>query len=118
LNISLRPHALYRASGHDLYLDLPLAPWEAVLGTSLEVPTPGGTVRLKVPPGTQAGRHLRLPQRGLPKPKEGQGDLYAIVQIAVPSVVAEPERELYRKLSDGSNFDPRAHFAVEAGHAH
>jgi curved DNA-binding protein len=118
LNISLRPHALYRASGHDLYLDLPLAPWEAVLGTSLEVPTPGGTVRLKVPPGTQAGRHLRLPQRGLPKPKEGQGDLYAIVQIVVPSVVAEPERELYRKLSDGSSFDPRAHFGVEAGHAH
>jgi curved DNA-binding protein len=69
-------------------------------------------------PGTQAGRHLRLPQRGLPKPKGGQGDLYAIVQIVVPSVVAEPERELYRKLADGSSFDPRAHFAEEAGHAH
>jgi curved DNA-binding protein len=118
LNISLQPHPLYRASGHDLYLDLPLAPWEAVLGTSVEVPTPGGTVRLKVPADTQAGRRLRLPQRGLPKPKEGQGDLYAIVQIVVPSVVADPERELYRKLSADSGFDPRAHFATEAGHAH
>ena len=117
LNISLRPHPLYRASGHDLYLDLPLAPWEAVLGTSVELPTPGGTVRLKVPPGTQAGRQLRLPNRGLPKPKEGQGDLYALVQIVVPSVVSEAERELYRKLSGDSAFDPRAHFTVETGHA-
>ena len=117
LNISLRPHALYRATGHDLYLDLPLAPWEAVLGTAVEVPTPGGVVRLKVPPGTQAGRHLRLPNRGLPKPREGQGDLYAIVQIVVPSVIGDSERDLYRKLSDDSGFDPRAHFATEAGHA-
>jgi curved DNA-binding protein len=117
LNISLRPHPLYRATGHDLYLDLPLAPWEAVLGTAVEVPTPGGVVRLKVPPGTQAGRHLRLPNRGLPKPKEGQGDLYAIVQIVVPSVVGDSERDLYQKLSNDSGFDPRAHFATEAGHA-
>lgn len=117
LNISLKPHPLYRAAGHDLYLDLPLAPWEAVLGTAVEVPTPGGIVRLKIPPGTQAGRRLRLPNRGLPKPKEGQGDLYAIVQIVVPSVVGEAERELYQKLSNDSAFDPRAHFATEAGHA-
>jgi curved DNA-binding protein len=109
---------MYRASGHDLFLDLPLAPWEAVLGTSVEVPTPGGVVRLKVPAGTHAGGQLRLPGRGLPKPKGGEGDLYAIVQIVVPSVVGTPERELYRKLAEGSNFDPRAHFAVEAGHAH
>ena len=116
LNISLRPHSLYRANGHDLYLDLPLAPWEAVLGTSVEVPTPGGVVRLKVPPGTQAGRQLRLPQRGLPKPKEGQGDLYAIVQIVVPGAVGEAERDLYLKLSQNSGFDPRGHFTSEAGH--
>jgi curved DNA-binding protein len=83
----------------------------------VEVPTPGGVVRLKVPPGTQAGRHLRLPNRGLPKPKEGQGDLYAIVQIVVPSVIGDAERDLYQKLSNDSGFDPRAHFATEAGHA-
>ena len=62
LNILLHPHALFRVSGHDLYLDLPLAPWEAVLGTSIEVPTLGGPVRLKIPPGTRAGRQLRLPR--------------------------------------------------------
>jgi curved DNA-binding protein len=117
LNISLRPHPLYRASGHDLYLDLPLAPWEAALGTSIEVPSPGGMLRLKVPAGTQAARQLRLPGRGLPKPREGQGDLYAIVQIVLPSVITEPERALYQQLAAASAFDPRAHFASEAGHA-
>jgi curved DNA-binding protein len=117
LNITLRPHPLYRAAGHDLYLDLPLAPWEAVLGTAIEVPTPGGAVRLKVPAGTQAGRQLRLPQRGLPKPKEGHGDLYAVVQVVVPSVITESEREAYQKLAAESGFAPRPHFAAEAGHA-
>jgi curved DNA-binding protein len=118
LNISLRAHPLFRASGHDLYLDLPLAPWEAVLGTSVEVPTPGGPVRLKVPAATQAGRHLRLPRRGLPTPKGGQGDLFAVVLIVVPSVVSEPEAALYRQLQTASAFDPRAHFSEEGSHAH
>jgi curved DNA-binding protein len=117
LNITLRPHALYRVVGHDLYLDLPLAPWEAVLGTAVEVPTPGGAVRLKVPAATQAGRQLRLPMRGLPKPKQGQGDLYAIVQIVVPSTVTDAERELYQQLAAASAFAPRSHFAQEVGHA-
>ncbi|MGO9592329.1 MAG: DnaJ C-terminal domain-containing protein [Steroidobacteraceae bacterium] len=117
LNISLRPHPLYRASGHDLYLDLPLVPWEAVLGTSVEVPTPGGPVRLTVPRNTQAGRHLRLPRRGLPTPKGGQGDLYAVVLIVVPSVVGEKEAALYRQLADVSAFDPRAHFSEEGSYA-
>lgn len=111
LNISLRPHPLYRAVGHDLYLDVPLAPWEAVLGASVEVPTPGGPVRLKIPAGSQAGRQLRLPQRGLPRPREGQGDLYAIIQIAVPASATDAERELYRKLAESSAFDPRGHLA-------
>jgi curved DNA-binding protein len=117
LNISLRPHALYRANGHDLYLDLPLAPWEAVLGTSVEVPTPGGPVRLKVPAGTQAGQHMRLPRRGLPKPKGEPGDLYAVVLIVVPSVLDEAQRALYRQLEETSTFQPRAHFSEEGSYA-
>jgi curved DNA-binding protein len=113
LNITLAPHRLFRVSGHDLYLDLPLAPWEAVLGATVEIPTLGGPVRLKIKPDTHAGQQLRLAKRGLPKPREGEGDLYAIVQIAVPTVVHERERALYEQLAKESAFDPRAHFQQE-----
>jgi len=113
LTIALHPHPLFRVSGHDLYLDLPLAPWEAVLGTSIEVPTPAGQVRLKVPAGTRTGQQLRLPKRGLPKPHSGAGDLFAIVQIVVPSETSEQERSLFKQLADGSRFNPRGHFSQE-----
>ena len=113
LNIALHPHRLFRASGHDLYLDLPLAPWEAVLGATLQVPTLGGAVQLKVPPGTQAGQNLRLAKRGLPKPHEGAGDLFAIVQIVVPGTVSDKERALLQQLADGATFKPRSHFEQE-----
>jgi len=116
LNIALHPHALYRVSGHDLYLDLPLTPWEAALGAVVEVPTPSGAVHLKVPPGTHAGQKLRLARRGLPKPREGEGDLYAIVQIVVPTVLSERERALFKELADGSSFNPRGHFEQEMKH--
>ncbi|HZI84726.1 MAG TPA: DnaJ C-terminal domain-containing protein [Casimicrobiaceae bacterium] len=117
LDIVLEPHPLFRVTGHDLYLDLPLAPWEAVLGTSVELPTPSGAVMLKVPPGTHAAQHLRLGKRGLPKPRGGEGDLYAIVQVVVPSAVSETEKALYRQLAEGSTFNPRAHFVQELSHA-
>jgi curved DNA-binding protein len=124
LNIALHPHALFRASGHDLYVDLPLAPWEAVLGASVEVPTLGGAVQLKVPPGTQAGRKLRLGGRGLPKPPhaqgqgDGAGDLYALVQIVVPGTATDKERALYQQLADEAAFNPRGHFEQGVKHAH
>ena len=117
LNIALHPHTLYRVSGHDLYLDLPLTPWEAALGAVVEVPTLTGSVHLKVPPGTHAGQKLRLARRGLPKPREGEGDLFAIVQIVVPTVLSERERALFKELSDGSTFNPRGHFEQEMNHA-
>jgi len=82
-----------------------------VLGTTVEMPTPGGVVQLKVAPGTHAGQHLRLGKRGLPTPRGGEGDLFAIVQIVVPTVVSEPERALYEQLAEHSAFNPRAHFA-------
>ncbi len=114
LDIQVQTHALFRGSGQDLYVDLPLAPWEAVLGTRVELPTPAGTVALKVPAGTRAGQQLRLSGRGLSRPGEKSGDLFAIVAIVVPTVVAEPERALYRQLSETSKFDPRAHFKLGA----
>jgi len=111
LNIALQPHALFRPAGHDLYLDLPLAPWEAALGATIEVPTLDGAVNLKVPPGTAAGRRLRLGKKGLPKPAGGEGDLYAMVQIVNPTVLSEREKELFQQLAESSRFDPRGHFA-------
>jgi curved DNA-binding protein len=116
LNIALHPHALYRVSGHDLYLDLPLTPWEAALGAVVVVPTLGGPVHLKVPPGTPAGQKLRLAGRGLPKPGAGEGDLYAIAQIVVPTVLSERERALFKELADGATFNPRGHFEQEIEH--
>ena len=116
LNISLEPHALFRVTGHDLHMDLPLAPWEAVLGTTLEVPTLGGTVQLKVPANTSSGRQLRLGGRGLPRPDGSAGDLFAIAQIVIPKVSSEPELALYRQLQAASSFSPREHFAKEAAH--
>ncbi len=110
LNISFAPHRLYRASGHDLYIDLPLAPWEAVLGASVEVPTLDGAVRLKVPAGTKAGQQLRLSKRGLPS-RDGAGDLYAVAQIVVPATPTARESELFQQLAGESKFDPRSHFS-------
>ncbi len=116
LNIVLHPHPLFRPDGHDLYLDLPLAPWEAALGATVEVPTLSGAVNLKIPPGTAAGRKLRLGKKGLPKPGGGEGDLYANVQIVNPTVLSDRERELFRELASASHFDPRGHFARGGPH--
>ena len=113
LDINVESHPLYRADGLDLQMDLPLAPWEAVLGTSVEMPTPAGTVSLKVPPGTRAGQKLRLTGRGLKRPDGTTGHFYAVVQIAVPTVVDDRQRELYRQIAGASSFNPRAHFEQE-----
>jgi curved DNA-binding protein len=114
VDISLQPHPLYRPSDHDLYLDLPLAPWEATLGASIEVPTLAGAVSLKIPAGTSSGKKLRLAGRGLPKPGGGAGDLIAVTQIVVPKEPGERERELYAELAKESSFTPRQNFLARA----
>jgi curved DNA-binding protein len=118
LDIMVETHPWYRVSGQDIYLDLPLAPSEAVLGTTVRLPTPAGTVSLKVPAGTRAGQQLRLAGRGLARAGATAGNLHAIVQIVVPSVVDERERALFKQLAETSNFNPRAHFEREAVHEH
>jgi curved DNA-binding protein len=116
LDIEVQTHPFYRVDGQDLYVDLPLAPWEAVLGASIALPTPAGIVNLKVPAGTRAGQQLRLAGRGLARPNGSAGNLFAIVQIAVPTVTDDAQRALYRQLAETSNFNPRAHFEREATH--
>lgn len=107
INIRLRPHRLFKVSGHDLYLDLPLAPWEAVLGTSVEVPTLEGRLALTIRPGARAGQKLRLAGKGLAKPGGSAGDLYCVLNIAVPAQTGEREKALYEELKQASNFNPR-----------
>jgi curved DNA-binding protein len=111
LHISLRPHGLYRVTGHDLLLDLPVTPWEAALGASVQIPTLAGAVNLKVPAGTRGGQQLRLAGRGLPLPQGGAGDLHAIVQIVLPPELTERERALLTELAAASKFNPRRHLA-------
>lgn len=104
LHISLAPHTVFRPDGLDLYFDLALAPWEAALGTEVEVPTLDGPVLLTVPAGTRSGRKLRLRGRGL---ADGRSDIYAIVHIDVPTTLTDSERTLYQELARISHFNPR-----------
>jgi curved DNA-binding protein len=111
LNIALHPHPLFRVSGHDLYLDVPVTPWEAALGAQIEIPTLGGRVALKVPAGSKAGQRMRLAGKGIPNPHGAAGNLYAVLSVAVPSVLTDSERKLFEQLRSESSFDPRGHFA-------
>ena len=108
LVVRIAPHRNYRLEGRDLHADLRLAPWEAALGTSVALPTPGGEAKVKVPPGTSSGRRLRLRGRGLPNPRGKPGDLLAEAKIVVPAKLSEPERELFEQLAAASDFDPRS----------
>ena len=117
LNIALRAHPLYRVDGHDLYIDLPLAPWEAALGTTVVVPTLAGRVNLKVAAAINSGQQLRLGKRGLPKPGGGEGDLFAVVKIVMPPTLTDREQALFKELADASTFNPRSTLFNEAHHA-
>lgn len=110
LNISFKPHRLFRVKEYDIYIDLPITPWEAALGAKVEVPTLAGAVSLKIAAGTSSGQKLRINKRGLPKPNNEYGDLFAVVQIVLPSKLSEREHELVKALADSSSFNPRLHF--------
>lgn len=110
LHIVIEPHPLFRVNGHDLDIDVPLAPWEAALGAQVEIPTVEGRVTMKVPAGSQSGQKLRLAGKGLPKPGGGAGDLYANLVVVVQGSLTEREEKLYEALRDAARFDPRARF--------
>jgi curved DNA-binding protein len=107
LVVRLAPHPRYRVDGREITVDLPVAPWEASLGASVPVDTPGGPVQVHVPPGSSSGRRLRLRGRGMPNPKGPAGDLYAEVRIVVPPQPTDRQRDLWRQLAEASDFDPR-----------
>jgi curved DNA-binding protein len=110
LEVGFRPHPLYRVDGRDLYLDLPVAPWEAALGATVKVPTPGGIVELKIPEGSASGRKLRLKGRGIPG--NPPGDCYVMLAIALPPADTQAAKDLYRKMEQEMKFNPRAKMGV------
>ena len=109
LEVNFKPHKLYHADGSDLYLDLPVTPWEAALGGKVKVPTPAGVVDLNIPANSKQGRKLRLKGRGLPSKKPG--DLFVVLQIALPPANNDKARELYETMAKELDFNPRSHMA-------
>lgn len=110
LEVEFGPNSQYRVEGADIYLDLPLAPWEAALGATVKVPTPSGAIDLKVPPNSQAGKKLRLKGRGIPARQAG--DLYVVLQIALPPADNEENRRIYEQMKQEFTFNPRAGLEV------
>lgn len=110
LEIELSPHRFYRIDGRDISLDVPIAPWEAILGAQVAVPTLGGTVTATIPAGAQPGQKLRLKGRGLPG--EPSGDQYVVLVITVPATASEKAKVLYQDLAKESAFNPRAKLGV------
>lgn len=110
IEVEFVPHPLYRVEGRDLYLDLPLAPWEAALGAIVKCPTPAGVVDLRIPPGSHAGTQLRLKGRGMPS--DPPGDLYVVLSIVLPESVNDKARAAYRALAEAQPFNPRSHLGV------
>jgi curved DNA-binding protein len=108
LKVEIELHPIFRMNGRDLTMDLPIAPWEAVLGAEVQLMTLAGTVTLKVPAGTQSGQKLRLRGRGMPNPRGAPGDLYALISIVVPKEPSGRERELFEELQKVSSFRPRS----------
>ncbi len=105
--IEIEPHPVFTLKGVNIHIELPVAPWEAVLGGEVDVPTLGGMIRMKLPPGSQSGAKMRLKSCGMPSPN-GPGDEIVHIQVVVPTEVNDREKNLFRQLRDVSNFRPRS----------
>ncbi|MCE3604372.1 DnaJ domain-containing protein [Massilia sp. P8910] len=106
LEIGFHPDPRYRIEGRNVYASVPVTPWEAALGASIDVPTPSGQVEVAVPPGSQTGRKLRLKGRGIPGTPAG--DLYLVLEVVLPPANTDKARELYRAMARDMAFNPRA----------
>jgi len=105
LEVAFNPHPVFRVDDRDVFVDLNLAPWEAALGAKVEAPTPEGPIQLTIPPGSAAGRQMRLKGKGIPG--QPPGDLYVVLSVALPPANTEGEQEAYRALSRAFRFNPR-----------
>ena len=112
LEIEFAPHARWRVDGRDLYFTLRVAPWEAALGATVEVPTPDGLVEMNVPAASQTGRKLRLRGRGIPG--SPAGDFYVMLELVLPPALDDKARDAYRQMARELAFDPRATQGADA----
>ena len=107
LRVRLARHPDFEVEGHNLIYEAGVAPWEAVLGANISVPTLDGRVNIKIPPGTQNGQKLRVRGRGLPKREGEKGDVIVVTRIEVPDQVTDSERKMWEQLARESKFKPR-----------
>jgi curved DNA-binding protein len=105
LKIAIKPHRWFRTEGRDVWLDLPVTPWEAALGETVRVPTLGGRVDLKLPKGSHTDRQLRLRGRGLPG--NPSGDQLVVLKVVAPSADSPAVEGLYRQLAEAVHVNPR-----------
>ena len=110
LEVRFHPDKRFRVEGRDVYVDLPVAPWEAALGEKVKVPTPTGAVELKIPAGSQCGRKLRLKGKGIPG--KTPGDLFVVLQVVLPKADTDRAKEIYETMKRELNFNPRAGLGV------
>jgi curved DNA-binding protein len=110
LEVELKPHRRYTHNGADVYLALPVTPWEAALGATVKVPTPKGSVDLKITAGSRSGRKLRLKGRGIPSATPG--DLYVTIEITLPPADSDTAKALYQKMRTELDYNPREHLEV------
>ncbi len=107
LRVRFAQHPEFRIKGSDLYYDLELAPWEAVLGTTVTIPAVDGPVQVRVPAGANTGQQLRVRGKGLPNGASSRGDIYALITVQMPPEVSVEERQLWQQLADKATFKPR-----------
>ncbi len=107
LKVKLQPHPRYSVSDSDLTVRLPIAPWEAALGSKADLVLPDGTIKLSIPAGSQSGGKLRLRGRGFPLKQGGKGDVLVELKIVVPTKLSEEEKSLFEQLAKTSGFNPR-----------
>ncbi len=112
-HVRVAPHPVYQRKDADIIVTLPLWPWEAALGTEIEVPTLSGPVRLKIPPGSQPQQRMRLKGKGLPKRKGGHGDQFVVLNIVIPKDSSPEEHKLYEQLASFEHPDPRSSLLQE-----
>ena len=109
LNVQLQPHSFFQFEEDHLVCEVPITPDEAVLGTAIEVPTPDGSVTVKIPAGVRTGQSLRLRGKGWTNPQGGRSDLYVKITLVIPTNLTAREREYYEKIRASRTYDPRSH---------